>query len=410
MWLVVAFTCGLVAAYLRSLQPDTGKVPSNEAEPSRPPNGHIASPKTLDARCSKDEQAELGAAVAEDGYVHRNGTSHGASEPGRSPAETAAEAAVYGEVGSYAADTRAHAARHADSMAWHNLRAEQLGYDPPSDDGASEGPSGTVRWVRNAIQRSWGAWLAGDSSPGAWQMCRDQAATPADAVFLDALRGQKQPGDSSNPTPAGTDTRMSESVVASVMGSSAGEWTAPIGGAPGTSNATMASRSNSRHHMNSEPLDWVRMEHLREHDGAPVDTSVYGGRDTGCAAPPPWGHVARGDVTLQNGWPDEIRLARNLHPDATNYDELNTHDGNASLGEQADDTLRRLGAVVDEDEPLEVDEEDEEGRADADTYTHAYRWSRGGLQGNRHRTPRQAAGPELLSYIYGHVRHLLHML
>ena len=287
---------------------------------------------------------------------------------------------MHAAVGSYASDTRARAARHADSMAWNNLRAEQLGYDPPVDDGASEGPLGTVRWVRNAIQRSWGAWLAGDSSPGAWQMCRDQATTPADAVFLDVLRDQQAPGGAGAHMPPGSDVRM---VDGSVVGSSGGEWGVPTG----ASSVAMASRNNSRHH--SEPLDWGSMENLREHDA-------------------PWGCGPQGDALLQN-------IVEDRPNDAGARQGLpgpSEHASGASLAAEADNALRRLGAVVDDDERLEGDGEEEEEESDEDAddeeYMHAYEMGRRAARRGSHRRnrPRPAAGPELTSYIYGHVRAL----
>jgi hypothetical protein len=214
------------AAYLRSLQPDseTPIAPSNEAEPSRAPYSHMhpsdAEPRS---RCNDGSHAEQDAATGDS--AHRNGTSHSpGAHPTHEVGSSASETAVRGEVGSYATDLRAQAARHADSVAWINAHAEQLGYDPPTDDGASEGPSATVKWVRNAIQRSWGAWLAGDSVPGAWQMCRDLASSPAEEAFLDELRGSKQNGDTgSHHMRSGIDARMADaSGVASATASTGG--------------------------------------------------------------------------------------------------------------------------------------------------------------------------------------------
>lgn len=391
------------------------KVPSNEAEPSRAPNGYIPPQTELNTRCSHGEHAELDAAGG--GQMHPNGTSHAstsAHEPAQSPAE-AAEAAVYGEVGSYATDTRAQAARHADSIAWNNLRAAHLGYDPPIDDAGSEGPSGTVRWVRNAIQRSWGAWLVGDSSPGAWQMCRQQAATPADAVFLDALRGHRRLGDGGGHVPLGADGGMVDgSAVASVTGSSGGEWAAPPGGS-GTGSAAMESamlsRRSLRHRMDSEPLDWGSMEHLREHDaaGGPLDAGGHGSSGSGGAAAAEAGRCnTQGDAVLPNILGiDELRLPEARAGNSNLIENLREHEGIANLAVEANHALRRLGAVVDDDYRLEEDEQegsDEDADVEAAEYTHAYEWGRGGGRGSRQSLPRQSAGPELLSYIYGHVR------
>lgn len=56
-------------------------------------------------------------------------------------------------------------------------------------------PDRVTRWVRQALQQSWGAWLAGGASTAAWDMCRE-GATDADAVFMDDMRRMPWQGDS----------------------------------------------------------------------------------------------------------------------------------------------------------------------------------------------------------------------
>ena len=89
--------------------------------------------------------------------------------------------------------------------------------------------------------------------------------------------------------------------------------------------------------------------------------------------------------------------------------------GDASLALETDNVLRRLSAVVDDDDRLEVDAEEEGSDEDADdddeAYMHAREMGRrAGRRFGHHSMPRPAAGPELTSYIYGHVRSFLEAL
>lgn len=56
-------------------------------------------------------------------------------------------------------------------------------------------PDRVTRWVRQALQQSWGAWLAGGESTAAWDVCR-QGATDADAAFMEDVRRMAWQADS----------------------------------------------------------------------------------------------------------------------------------------------------------------------------------------------------------------------
>lgn len=65
-------------------------------------------------------------------------------------------------------------------------RASAMGVAAVEGDGGPGPPDRVTRWVRNALQQSWGSWLAGDESKAAWTACR-QGGSGADVAFMDSM-------------------------------------------------------------------------------------------------------------------------------------------------------------------------------------------------------------------------------
>eukprot|EP00892_Ulva_mutabilis_P012900 jgi/Ulvmu1/9983/UM059_0032.1 len=83
---------------------------------------------------------------------------------------------------------------HAGHAAWGHEGTSDACAAGTSGNACGSAPERVTRWVRQALQQSWGAWLAGDESTAAWNMCRS-GATEADAAFMDDMRRMSWHGD-----------------------------------------------------------------------------------------------------------------------------------------------------------------------------------------------------------------------
>lgn len=194
-------------------------------------------------------------------------------------------------------------------------------------------PDRLTGWVRQALQQSWGAWLAGDESAAAWDACR-RGATGADAAFIDDMRRMSWQGEG-----LGAQHGMSASA------------------SPASAEAAAASQ-----------LDALRSDSLL----SPTHTR-------------PWLDSRDGVVTRDSdGW-------ASMHADDVDAPDLDA----SPWFEREYDGPQQVGAVIDD-----AEEDDEQPYEDDSVLEHLTSILPPDRAMQRH-------GPELCSYIYGHVRFCL---